>query len=109
MFSLLQMCTRLVLGFVLAVNYTSSLAIGYDYDKVLHLSILFYEAQRSGHLPQDNRIPWRGDSALDDRGQNGEDLTGGYYDGEYLRVNECKRLFVGQFRDLIHELSLIHI
>lgn len=80
------MCTRLVLGFVLAVNYTSSLAIGYDYDKVLHLSILFYEAQRSGHLPQDNRIPWRGDSALDDRGQNGEDLTGGYYDaGDFVK------------------------
>lgn len=83
MFCLLQKCMRLVLSFILIVNCTSSLAIDYDYNKVLHLSLLFYEAQRSGHLPQDNRIPWRGDSAIDDQGQSGEDLTGGYYDGEY--------------------------
>ncbi len=53
----------------------------YDYDKVLHASLLFYEAQRSGKLPPDNRIHWRGDSMLDDKGENGEDLTGGYFDG----------------------------
>lgn len=52
-----------------------------NYAEVLELSLLFYEAQRSGKLPRDNRIPWRGDSALNDRGLNGEDLTGGYYDG----------------------------
>ena len=54
-----------------------------DYPRVLELSLLFYEAQRSGKLPADNRIPWRGDSALNDRGLNGEDLTGGYYDGNW--------------------------
>lgn len=53
----------------------------YEYDKVLRLSLMFYEAQRSGHLPAHNRIPWRGDSATTDKGQNGEDLSGGYYDG----------------------------
>jgi len=53
----------------------------YDLNEVLEKSILFYEAQRSGKLPADNRIPWRGDSALGDRGANGEDLTGGWYDG----------------------------
>lgn len=47
-------------------------------------SILFYEAQRSGKLPDDNRIPWRGDSSLLDAGDNGEDLTGGWYDGGYI-------------------------
>jgi endoglucanase len=52
----------------------------YDYGKVIHASLLFYEAQRSGKLPADNRIPWRGDSMLDDKGDNGEDLTGGYFD-----------------------------
>ena len=57
-----------------------------DYAKVLELSLLFYEAQRSGKLPADNRIPWRGDSALGDRGLNGEDLTGGYYDGNNLGI-----------------------
>lgn len=56
---------------------------GYDYGKVLELSLRFYEAQRSGKLPSDNRIYWRGDSALNDKGQNGEDLTGGYFDGKF--------------------------
>ena len=54
----------------------------YNYDDVLMKSILVYEAQRSGKLPDNNRIPWRGDSALNDRGDNGEDLTGGWYDGK---------------------------
>lgn len=52
----------------------------YDYDQVLSKSILFYEAQRSGALPSTNRIPWRGDSALNDQGNSGEDLVGGWYD-----------------------------
>lgn len=51
-----------------------------DYAKVLNLSLLFYEAQRSGKLPKDNRIPWRNNSALNDVGEKGEDLSGGYYD-----------------------------
>lgn len=58
----------------------------YDYEEALRLSLLFYEAQRSGKLPEDNRIPWRSDSALDDKGINGEDLSGGYYDGIYSFV-----------------------
>ena len=47
----------------------------YDYAEVLDKSMLFYEAQRAGPLPANNRIPWRGDSNLDD------DPVGGYYDG----------------------------
>jgi hypothetical protein len=54
----------------------------YDYKEVLRSSLLFYEAQRSGKLPPDQKVTWRKDSALNDRGQNGEDLTGGYYDGK---------------------------
>ena len=56
----------------------------YDYGEVLRLSNLFYEAQRSGDLPDNNRVPWRGDSSTDDKGNNGEDLSGGYHDGTYL-------------------------
>ncbi|KAK3104208.1 hypothetical protein FSP39_025314 [Pinctada imbricata] len=52
----------------------------YDYGDVLGKSILFYEAQRSGKLPATNRVHWRADSALNDKGLNGEDLTGGWYD-----------------------------
>ncbi|XP_046344335.2 endoglucanase 4-like isoform X1 [Haliotis rufescens] len=60
----------------------------YNYDEVLFKSILFYEAQRSGKLPASNRIPWRGDSALGDKGSNGQDLTGGWYDaGDHVKFN----------------------
>jgi len=72
-------------GLVLSMMATLAAAVvasDYNYSQVLELSLLFYEAQRSGKLPIDNRIPWRGDSALGDRGQSGEDLTGGYYDGK---------------------------
>jgi hypothetical protein len=60
----------------------SALSTKYDYAEVMRLSILFYEAQRSGNLPADNRIPYRGDSAVDDEGYNGENLEGGWYDGK---------------------------
>nr|CAD7598376.1 unnamed protein product [Timema genevievae] len=58
----------------------------YDYKDVLEKSLLFYEAQRSGKLPSDQKVTWRKDSALNDKGNNGEDLTGGYYDaGDYVK------------------------
>lgn len=42
--------------------------------------LYFYEAQRSGKLPNNNRVSWRNDSALDDGKDSGIDLAGGYYD-----------------------------
>ncbi|CAO3587834.1 unnamed protein product [Absidia cylindrospora] len=61
-------------------------------------SMWFYEAQRSGKLPSNNRVSWRHDSGLDDGKDNGVDLTGGYYDaGDYLKFT----------LPLAHSLSLI--
>ncbi|XP_045614932.1 uncharacterized protein [Procambarus clarkii] len=58
----------------------------YDYAQVLCMGILFYEAERSGHLPADQRVTWRYDSALDDGSDVGHDLTGGYYDaGDHVK------------------------
>jgi len=71
---------------LLASFLLAGVARCYDYDEVLRLSLMFYEAQRSGHLPVNNRIPWRADSATTDKGQNGEDLSGGYYDGKLLQL-----------------------
>ncbi|KAG7165866.1 Endoglucanase E-4-like 17, partial [Homarus americanus] len=53
----------------------------------LCMSFLFYEAQRSGHLPEDQRVePWRWDSAMDDGADVGHNLTGGYYDaGDHVK------------------------
>lgn len=61
----------------------------YNYTLALKKPILFYEAQRSGKLVN-NRIPWRGDSFLNDA--QGVDLTGGYFDGkiqlsEYIKTD----------------------
>lgn len=38
----------------------------FDYGDALSKSILFYEGQRSGKLPPNQRLNWRGDSALQD-------------------------------------------
>jgi len=65
----------------------------YNYNRVLELSILFYEAQRSGKLPTDNRIPWRHDSALNDGSDVGVDLKGGWYDGKSGRHHDILTSF----------------
>lgn len=52
----------------------------FNYAEALQKAIYFYEAQRSGKLPANNRVSWRGDSALNDGADNGVDLTGGWYD-----------------------------
>ena len=59
----------------------------YNYDEVIEVSNLFYQAQRSGPLDvygdfNHQKIPYRGDSCLTDGSDNGVDLTGGYFDGE---------------------------
>jgi len=43
----------------------SVVAKSQDYARHIELSLLFYEAQRSGKLPENNRIYWRHDSLLD--------------------------------------------
>ncbi|CAK8568480.1 unnamed protein product [Lathyrus sativus] len=52
----------------------------FNYKEALTKSLIFLEAQRSGKFPPNNRVPWRGDSALDDGKLANVDLAGGYYD-----------------------------
>lgn len=42
--------------------------------------LFFYEAQRSGRLPDTNRVSWRNDSCINDGQDVNLDLSGGYYD-----------------------------
>ncbi|MBN1577256.1 MAG: glycoside hydrolase family 9 protein [Chitinispirillaceae bacterium] len=60
----------------------------YKYAEVLQKSMWFYEVQRSGVLPADNRVEWRGSSAVDDGKDVGHDLSGGWYDaGDNMKFN----------------------
>ncbi|MEU4393069.1 glycoside hydrolase family 9 protein [Kribbella sp. NPDC023855] len=64
----------------------ASAAPAYNYGEALQKSIWFYDAQRSGKLPADNRVSWRGDSALRDGSDAGLDLSGGFYDaGDHVK------------------------
>ena len=60
----------------------------FSYGEALQKSLLFYELQRSGDLPEKTRCNWRADSALYDGADCGIDLTGGLYDaGDNVKFN----------------------
>ncbi|KAI9185212.1 hypothetical protein LWI28_014089 [Acer negundo] len=52
----------------------------FNYREALSKSLLYMEAQRSGHLPYHQRVTWRHHSGLTDGLEQGVDLVGGYYD-----------------------------
>ncbi|KAJ8632400.1 hypothetical protein MRB53_025736 [Persea americana] len=63
-----------------AVFNTCCFASDSHYSDALEKSILFFEGQRSGRLPANQRLAWRGDSGLSDGSSYHVDLVGGYYD-----------------------------
>ncbi|KAI4318689.1 hypothetical protein MLD38_032363 [Melastoma candidum] len=66
----------------------STAAAAHDYADALSKSICFFEGQRSGFLPNDQRLSWRGNSGLSDGWTYNYDLTGGYYDaGDNIKFN----------------------
>ncbi|ERM94152.1 endoglucanase 8 isoform X1 [Amborella trichopoda] len=73
------MALRLLLLCFLAISLATSEA-SHDYGDALKKCITFFEGQRSGKLPSNQRLTWRRDSALKDGSAAHVDLTGGYYD-----------------------------
>ncbi|XP_010455501.1 PREDICTED: endoglucanase 19-like isoform X2 [Camelina sativa] len=69
-----------ILVLVLLLGLVQLAVSGHDYKQALSKSILFFEAQRSGHLPPNQRVSWRSHSGLYDGKSSGVDLVGGYYD-----------------------------
>lgn len=59
-----KLCLLLAFGLSFLIQIQN--AVSYDYGAALTKSLLFYEAQRSGKLPSNQRIKWRGDSGLND-------------------------------------------
>ena len=66
-------------------SFSGGSKMKHDYGKAMSLSILFFDAQRSGYLPANNPIKWRGNSATNDAG-DGHDLSGGWYDGTLSHI-----------------------
>ncbi|CAI9755039.1 unnamed protein product [Fraxinus pennsylvanica] len=52
----------------------------FNYGEALSKSLIYFEAQRSGRLPYNQRVSWRHHSGLTDGLEQGVDLVGGYYD-----------------------------
>ncbi len=58
----------------------------FNYGEALQKAVFFFDVQRSGALPPDNRVNWRGNSGLADGSDRGIDLTGGWYDaGDHVK------------------------
>lgn len=58
----------------------------HNFGELLQKSLYFYDVQRSGDLPADYRVYWRGDSALEDGAEEGLNLGGGFYDaGDHVK------------------------
>ncbi|WCJ39873.1 glycosyl hydrolase 9C1 [Euphorbia peplus] len=76
--------------FCMAVVVVGMLSMGtvssFNYGEALDKTLLFFEAQRSGKLPADQRVKWRDHSALKDGFLQGVNLVGGYYDaGDHVK------------------------
>ncbi|KAK8648608.1 hypothetical protein V6N13_129357 [Hibiscus sabdariffa] len=74
--SLLRWCFTFFLFFLAILPSAQS----FNYGQALSKSLLYFESQRSGRLPHNQRATWRHHSGLTDGLEQGVDLVGGYYD-----------------------------
>lgn len=76
--TVISLLTAVVLAAIVVIIWMV-LPNEYDWRQLLGDSLYFFDAQKSGRLPADNPVPWRGDSALNDTAPDGTSLVGGYY------------------------------
>nr|QCQ73708.1 endo-(1,4)-beta-D-glucanase [Litchi chinensis] len=80
--------TTPLLLLLLSILFIASLSTvsSFDYADALTKSLLYFESQRSGRLPYNQRVTWRDHSGLTDGLEQGVDLVGGYYDaGDHVK------------------------
>ncbi|CAM8955821.1 unnamed protein product [Rhodiola kirilowii] len=71
---------------LLTIISLSTTAKSMNYTDALTKSLLYFESQRSGRLPYNQRVTWRDHSGLTDGLEQGVDLVGGYYDaGDHVK------------------------
>jgi hypothetical protein len=59
----------------------------FNYAEALQKAVWFYDAQRLGRLPANNRVSWRGDSFTADGADANLDLVGGFADaGDHIKA-----------------------
>ncbi|KAH9793397.1 Endoglucanase 11 [Citrus sinensis] len=80
-----QHCLLILISIFINVSAAAT-ATAFDYADALSKSLLYFEAQRSGRLPYNQRVTWRDHSGLTDGLEQGVDLVGGYYDaGDHVK------------------------
>ncbi|XP_076927969.1 endoglucanase 12-like [Bidens hawaiensis] len=89
-----------------ADQYTSRSPRSDQYTEALHKALLFFNAQKSGKLPKDNGIDWRGDSGLQD-GADATDVNGGLVGGYYDAGDNTKFHFPLSFAMTMLSWSVI--
>ncbi|XP_076895707.1 endoglucanase 12-like [Bidens hawaiensis] len=77
-----------------------------QYTEALHKALLFFNAQKSGKLPKNNGIKWRGDSGLQD-GSDATDIKGGLIGGYYDAGDNTKFNFPMSFAMTMLSWSVI--
>src|SRR6185312_5996494 len=78
--SIVVVLAGLLVGPLRVTSTPAHAATSLNYGDALAKSIYFYEEQLSGPKPSWDRVPWVGNSALNDGSDAGLDLSGGWYD-----------------------------
>ncbi|KAF3440968.1 hypothetical protein FNV43_RR19254 [Rhamnella rubrinervis] len=82
------LCVLFCLPLLLVLGSSVTVQANPNYRDALAKSILFFQGQRSGRLPNTQQITWRSNSGIFDGRLANVDLSGGYYDaGDNVKFN----------------------